>query len=195
MKERYKNVLTEVLAWSVVIVFITLCWYLLAGCTSTKSVEKDIESLKLSSLVERFDSLSKSSAVWQHDIWQKQISLFDCFKQKEKNDSNHSVVTNEKGDTVKEKIVIHHYIEREHNSESNVSEVMIQKFKEVDSLLKVTIEKQAETDSILRERNKVVIKEKSVTIWQKFYYFLIGAGIVVVLALIAWIAKLFYKRE
>lgn len=195
MKEKYKNILSEVMAWSVVIGFVLLCWYLLSGCSSVKSVETDVERQKLSSLVERFDSLSKSSMIWQQDIWQRQVSLFDSYKQHEKNDSNHSVTVNEKGDTVKEKIVIHHYIEREHNSEKTESEVWMQKFKEVDSLLQIALDRQAETDSILRNRTKEVIKEKPMSLWQKSQYCLTGAGIVVVLAIIAWIARLFYRRE
>ena len=152
---------------------------ILSSCKSIKSVESTTESHKVSELVEKMDSLVTKTSKWQQDIYQKQTSLVDSFKQKEKNDSSHVIIVNEKGDTVRERIEIHHYVEREHSSEKNESEIWIQKFREVDSLLKVSLDKQAVTDSLLKEHNKETVVEKQLTFWQRIKQSLGGWAILI----------------
>lgn len=171
---------------------------MLCGCKSIKSVESTTESHKVSELVEKMDSLVTKTSKWQQDIYQKQTSLVDSFKQKEKNDSSHVIIVNEKGDTVRERIEIHHYIEREHSSEKNESEIWIQKFREVDSLLKVSLDKQAVTDSLLKEHNKETVVEKQLTFWQRIKQSLGGWAILIsTVLLLILLVKLFYflKRK
>lgn len=152
---------------------------LLSSCKSIKSVESTTESHKVSELVEKMDSLVTKTSKWQQDIYQKQTSLVDSFKQKEKNDSSHVIIVNEKGDTVRERIEIHHYVEREHSTDTKESEVWIQKFREVDSLLKVSLDKQAVTDSLLKEHNKETVVEKQLTFWQRIKQSLGGWAILI----------------
>ena len=166
--------------------------FLLSSCKSIKSVESTTESHKVSELVEKMDSLVTKTSKWQQDIYQKQTSLVDSFKQKEKNDSSHVIIVNEKGDTVRERIEIHHYIEREHSSEKNESEIWIQKFREVDSLLKVSLDKQAVTDSLLKEHNKETVVEKQLTFWQRIKQSLGGWAILIsTVLLLIMLYKLF----
>ena len=165
---------------------------ILSSCKSIKSVESTTESHKVSELVEKMDSLVSKTATWQQDIYQKQTSLVDSFKQKEKNDSSHSVVVNEKGDTIRERIEIHHYVEREHSSEKSESEIWMQKFHEVDSLLKISLDKQAMTDSLLKEHNKETVVEKQLSLWGKIKQSLGGGAILICLVFfILIIIKLF----
>lgn len=171
---------------------------LLSSCKSIKSVESTTESHKVSELVEKMDSLVTKTSKWQQDIYQKQTSLVDSFKQEEKNDSSHVIIVNEKGDTVRERIEIHHYVEREHSSEKNESEIWIQKFREVDSLLKVSLDKQAVTDSLLKEHNKETVVEKQLTFWQRIKQSLGGWAILIsTVLLLIMLYKLFYflKRK
>lgn len=158
---------------------IAWCIFCLTGCRSTSSVETSHEIHNVSELVEKMDSLVSKTATWQQDIYQKQTSLVDSFKQKEKNDSSHSVVVNEKGDTIRERIEIHHYIEREHSSEKSESEIWMQKFHEVDSLLKISLDKQAVTDSLLKEHNKETVVEKQLSLWGKIKQSLGGGAILI----------------
>ena len=145
MKERYKNVLTEVFAWSVVIVFIILCWYLLAGC-SPKVVT--VERVKHDSI---YITKHQRDSIWQHDsIYVKEYS---------------------KGDTV---------------------------FVELTKWVDIYKEKLKVDTAYIERIDSIPVPypiEKKITLWQKSQYCLTGAGVVVVLAIIAWIAKLFYKRE
>lgn len=156
---------------------IAIMMLFLCSCHSIKSVETSSESHKVSELVEQMDSLVKSSARWQQDIYQKQTSLVDSFKQHERNDSSHSVVVNEKGDTIKERVEIYHYIERDHSTEKSESEVWMQKFKEVDSLLRISLDKQAVTDSLLKEHSKDVTVKVEVPWWQKWLMWFGGISI------------------
>ena len=95
----------------------------------------------------------------------RQTSIFESLKQTEKNDSSYSVTLNEKGDTVKEKIIIYREVSTDHSTEKEEKEMWMQKFRQIDSLLKVSLDRQAETDSLLREKEKVV--EKELNWWQK----------------------------
>jgi len=133
---------------------------LFTSCRSVKSVETSSESRKVSELVEQMDSLVKFSAKWQQDIYQRQTSQVDSIRQHERNDSSRSVVVNEKGDTIRERVEIYRYIERDHSTEKSESEVWMQKFHEVDSLLRISLVKQAVTDSLLREREATSVIEK-----------------------------------
>ena len=145
MREKYKNVLIEISAWSMVIGFIVLCWYLLAGC-SPKVVT--VERVKHDSI---YITKHQRDSIWQHDsIYVKEYS---------------------KGDTVFVEVT-----------------KWVDRYKE---LLKVDTAYIERIDSI----PVPYPIEKKTTLWQKSQYCLTGAGIVVVLAIIAWISKLLYKRE
>lgn len=140
---------------------------LFTGCKTVKSTESEREYNRISSLTDRMDSLFKSTATWQQSIYEKQTSLIDSIREKEKNDSSHTVIINEKGDTIKETIIIERVIEKEHSTDSKESETTIQLQSRIDSLVRLTVENKELTDSLLKERNKETVIEKQPTWWQK----------------------------
>ena len=168
-------------------VLIALC-----SCRSTKYVESSNESHNVSELVDRMDSLLKSTSVWQQDMYSKQSSLVDSFRQNEKRDSSHTVVLNEKGDTVKERIVIYHEVEKDHSSEKEESEMWMHRFEKVDSMLNVSIAKQERTDSLLHEYEK--ISEKQLTPWEQFRMDYGGYAIFIVFLLFIYVFRWFVKK-
>jgi len=162
-----------------IIIALVIC---LASCRSTKEFETTNENHKVSELVDRMDSLFRSTSAWQQDIYSKQSSLIDSIKERERNDSSHTVVINEKGDTIKETIIIERYIEKEHSSEKEESEMWMHRFEKVDSMLRVAVDRQERTDSLLREYEKVM--EKQLTKWQQFCVDYGGIALIVLFILI-----------
>ena len=160
--------------------FVVLSLLSLAGCKSTESVETNTESHKFSELIDRMDSISRTTAIWQREIYSKQSSLIDSIREKEKNNTNHSVVLNEKGDTIKEKIIIERLIEKERSTDKQESEQMISQIHQMDSLLHVSLDKQASTDSLLREHMKETVVEKQPTLWQKIKNTVGGYALIVI---------------
>ena len=132
------------LMWGIVLAFVLL---LFSGCRSVKEAETTNENHRVSELVEKMDSLFRNTSIWQQDLYSKQSSLIDSFRQNEKRDSSHTVVINEKGDTVKERIVIYHEVEKDHSSEKEESEYWMHRFEKVDSMLQISLDKQEKTDS------------------------------------------------
>ena len=165
---------------------------LFVSCKSTSTIETSTETHKVSELVDKMDSLVSRTATWQQDIYNKQSSLVDSMRQFEKNDSNHIVVVNEKGDTVKERIEIYRYFERERNSESKENETTIHLRNQVDSLIRLSVEHKALTDSLLKEHNKEVVVTKEPTLWQKIKAAVGGYAIVITLLFIIFISFRFY---
>lgn len=144
------------LMWGIVLAFVLL---LFSGCRSVKEAETTSENHRMSELVEKMDSLFRNTSIWQQDLYSKQSSLIDSFRQNEKRDSSHTVVLNEKGDTVRERIVIYHEVEKDHSSEKEESEYWMHHFEKVDSMLQMSIEKQERTDSLLSEYKKIAEKQ------------------------------------
>lgn len=167
----------------------------LTGCRTIKESEMTNENHKLSELMERMDSMMRTSYTWQQDLYSKQSSLVDSFRHNEKRDSNHVVVINEKGDTVRERIEIYHEVEKDHSSEKQVEEMLVQKIEKLDSMLKVSVDKQAVTDSLLRERDKYKEVEKEKTLGQRISTFFTDALIcVIIFALVYIILKVKRKK-
>lgn len=147
--------------------FVVVSILCLTGCKTVKSTESEREYNRISSLTDKMDSLFKFTATWQQSIYEKQTSLIDSIREKEKNDSIHTVIINEKGDTIKETIIIERIIENEHSTNSKESETIIQLQSRIDSLVRLTVENKELTDSLLKERNKETVIEKQPTWWQK----------------------------
>lgn len=159
----------------------------LTGCRTIKESEVTNENHKLSELMERMDSMMRTSYTWQQDLYSKQSSLVDSFRHNEKRDSNHVVVINEKGDTVRERIEIYHEVEKDHSSEKQETEMLVQKIEKLDSMLKVSVEKQAVTDSLLRERDKYKEVEKEKTLGQRISTFFTDALVCVIIFVLVYI--------
>ena len=165
-----------------------LCAFMICSCTATKSVESNTEYRHISELTDRMDSLVRSTYSWQQDIYNRQSSLVDSIREKERNDSSHVVVINEKGDTVRERIEIVRYIEREHNTESKESEVVVHLQSQVDSLVSLCAENRSLTDSLLKSHDKQTVVEKELSWWQKvkmkFSEWIIGILLFIILCLV-----------
>ena len=174
------------------IVFIGLSVFCLMSCKSTSSVETNNETHKVSELVDKMDSLVSRTTMWQQDIWQKQSSLVDSIRQMERNDSSHTVVVNEKGDTLKETILIERVIERERNTESKESELVVHLQSQVDSLIQLSVANKALTDSLLKEHNKETVITKEPTLWQKIKATVGGWAIVIIVFFIIFYSFRFY---
>lgn len=159
----------------------------LTGCRTIKESEMTNENHKLSELMERMDSMMRTSYTWQQDLYSKQSSLVDSFRHNEKRDSNHVVVINEKGDTVRERIEIYHEVEKDHSSEKQETEMLVQRIEKLDSMLKVSIDKQAVTDSLLRERDKYKEVKKEKTLGQRISTFFTDALVCVIIFVLIYI--------
>lgn len=153
----------------------------LCGCRSTRYTETGSESRRVSELVDRMDSLFRKTSTWQQDIYSRQSSLIDSFRHNEKRDSSHVVVINEKGDTVRERIEIYHEVEKDHSSEKEESEMWMHRFERMDSMLRMSVEKQERTDSLLSEYKKVA--EKQPTRWERIRLDYGGHALIVLLIL------------
>ena len=181
--------------WIAVVIMMALSAILImTGCRSVKETTE--ESHNYSRLATSIDSLVHATATWQQDLYSKQSSLIDSVRQSEKRDSSHVVVINEKGDTVRERIEIYKYIERDHSSEKQETEMWIQKFHETDSLLHIAIDKQAESDSLLREHIKENTTQDKLTWIQRLKQRIGELAIMFILLAIAVYAlyRAFYKK-
>lgn len=147
-----------------VVFVILLLLSLLCSCGTTKEFEKEDHSY--SKMTKMVDSLMRSTTSWQKDFLLRQTSLIEKLSQKEKNDSIHSVTLNEKGDTLKEKIVIYKEVSTDHSTEKKEMELLISQYNRIDSLLNVSLVKQAETDSLLRAKETVVEVPAQLSWWQ-----------------------------
>ena len=168
----------------------------LIGCRSVKTAESTSERHSMSSLIERLDSMARISNQRQLDFMSHQSSFIDSMRQSEKNDSSHTVVINEKGDTVRERIVIYKEVNKEHSTEKEEKDVWKQEFYRIDSLLKVSMAKQEATDSLLREHEKV--SEIQLTRWQQIKQDFGGTAIlafVILLAVFLYRAINAFKRK
>ena len=165
-RKRFEDIMVEVSAWLFVGALIGLIVVFFASCTTEKIVTVEKENHSYSKMTEMVDSLIRSTTSWQNDFLLRQTSLIEKLSQKEKNDSIHFVTLNEKGDTLKEKIVIYKEVSKDHSTERKEIELLISQYKRIDSLLNVSLVKQAETDSLLRAKETVVEVPAQLTWWQ-----------------------------
>lgn len=167
--------------------------FALCGCATKKSTESTIDYSRMERISEKMDSLMHSTKEWQQSIFEKQTSLVDSFKQSEVRDTSHTVFLGAKGDTIKEKIIIREYIEREHTSKESEKEYYQEMYKRTDSLLQVTNSKVEKMDSVLSSHEKNTMVEKQPSIFDKLKY--IGGGFVIgVIGLFACATAFMRKR-
>ena len=149
------------------IAYILTVFFLLLSCKSTKSVESSSESHRMTELTERIDSAFRTYSLLQQQMLVNQSSLTDKLMEKERNDSSQTVVVNEKGDTVRERVVIYKYLERQHDTDRSELNMWMERYRETDSLLRKVIERQAVTDSLIEKHDKVTVVENKPTLWQR----------------------------
>ena len=161
-----------------------LMLFLLCGCTTQKEAVTENHSYSL--LVDKMDSIARTTETWQKDFLSRQTTLIEKFQQKEKSDSSYSAVVNEKGDTVKERIVIYKEIVTDHSTEKEEKEMWMQMFHQQDSLLRVCLEKQEETDSLLRKEETVVEVPAELSWWQELRLWLGNISLIGILVLLGY---------
>ena len=180
------------------IAYILTVFFLLLSCKSTKSVESSSESHRVTELTERIDSAFRSYSLLQQQMLVNQSSLTDKLMEKERNDSSQTVVVNEKGDTVKERVVIYKYLERQHDTDRSELNMWMERYRETDSLLRKVIERQAVTDSLIEKHDKVTVVENKPTLWQRTRQYagdMAIIGLVLVLTLYLLVVRLQRKAK
>ena len=180
------------------IAYILTAFFLLLSCKSTKSVESSSESHRMTELTERIDSAFRSYSLLQQQMLVNQSSLTDKLMEKERNDSSQTVVVNEKGDTVRERVVIYKYLERQHDTDRSELNMWMERYRETDSLLRKVIERQAVTDSLIGKHDKVTVEENKPTLWQRTRQYagdVAIIGLVLVLTLYLLVVRLQRKAK
>lgn len=167
----------------------------LIGCRSTSTIEKEKEISRGYQLTDMMDSLLKSTSRIQQDFYQRQTSLIDSIRQMERNDSSHSVVINEKGDTIRETFYVERVKEREHSTESKERELISHIQSEVDSLIRLSSENKELIDSLLKEHNKETVIVKEPSMWQKIKSAVGGYAIVLSIILIGIYVLSRFRRK
>ena len=176
-----------------VAVFAVIALLLLFSCTTTRNTEQEIDYRHMARITQKMDSMIHATSVWQQSLYEKQSSLVDSFKQSEVRDTSRIVFLGAKGDTIKEKIVIREYIEREHSSFEKETERLEEKFRRTDSLLQVSLAKQEEQDSLIRSYQKTTVVEKQPSFMKRLKW--IGLGIVLALLGSFAIISAFMKKK
>lgn len=165
------------------VVAVVVVW-MFCGCATKRSTESSIQMHRMALMTERMDSMLRSTEIWQQSIYMKQQSLVDSFKQSEVRDTSHTIFLGAKGDTIKEVITIYKERVIEHTTDSKESESWQERFRQTDSLLQVSLEKQEKMDSTLQSYQKETTVEKQPTLLDRLKW--VGLGIL--LAVIAFFA-------
>lgn len=152
-----------------VAVCLLLALLLFGGCKTVTESQSTVDMHSMALLVERMDSMFRVSQTWQQSIYEKQQSLVDSFMQSEVRDTSRTVFIGAKGDTVKERIIIREYIEREHSTKESEKEYWEERFRKTDSLLQVSLAKQEKMDSTLQQRQKDTVIEKKAPWYERWW--------------------------
>ena len=174
-------------------VFVCLSLLWLCSCSTTSSSEQEIDYRHMARITQKMDSMIHATSTWQQSLYEKQSSLVDSFKHSEVRDTSHVIFLGEKGDTVKEKIVIREYIEREHSSSEKETERIEEKFRRTDSLLQVSLARQEEQDSLIRSYQKTTVVEKKPSLVERLKW--IGLGVILTILGGFAIATSFMKKD
>ncbi len=185
--EAMKGCVTAGITW-VALIAIALVVIALTSCSSPKVITDTNNEQYHSQLVSRMDSILHATSVWQQSMYQKQTSLVDSFKNVEVRDTSRVIFLSEKGDTVKETIIIKEVIEREHTLSESTQEYWQEMYQRTDSLLRIAEANQERMDSILQSYKKTAVVEKAVSTGEKVKWALIGIGWSVGLLLVVFSA-------
>lgn len=164
MEKRIKEYLILMVKVFIVACVVVCVAFLMCGCRTVGESVTDVGNHQ--ELTERMDSMMRQTSEWQKEFLMRQTSIIESMKERERNDSSYSVTVNEKGDTVRERIVIVREVEKDHSMEREQYDVLMSQYNRIDSMLRVASEKQARTDSVLQEREKVI--EKQVSLRERF---------------------------
>lgn len=164
---------------------------LFASCSTKSMVENDVSYQKLTEATSRIDSLIHTTSTWQQSIFQQQTALVDSFKSKEVRDTSRTVFLGEKGDTIKEKIIIKEYYEREHSSSESTQEFQQEVFKQTDSLFRSNEILQQKVDSLLHTHDKTTVVEKEIPWYERW---LLRLAPWIIIGLLSYIVFLKIKK-
>lgn len=139
----------------------------LMGCKTIKSEESTTDQRYVAELSAKMDSLIHRTSTWQETFLSKQSSIIDSIKHSEVRDTSHTIFLGAKGDTIKETVIIRQYVEREHTTDTKETEQWIERFRQTDSLLQVSLDRQEKTDSLLHEYKKTTVVEKHLSLWER----------------------------
>jgi len=177
--------------WGFVATLIMMVVMLLTSCTTKSMVETDTQYQHISELTSSVDSLIHATATWQKSIFEKQTALVDSFKQSEVRDTSRTTFLNEKGDTIKEKIVITKIIEREHNTSESSQEFQQEIYKQTDSLRASNKVLEQKMDSLLHDHNKTTVVKKEAPWYERLWDYLEKILLVI---LVIWLVVSRLKR-
>ena len=166
---------------------------LFGSCSTKKSVETDYQYRHITELTDRMDSLIHTTSTWQQSVYEKQTALVDSFKSSEVRDTSRTYFLGEKGDTIREKVVIREIIEREHSSQESTQELREEIFKQTDSLFSSNKVLQAKVDSLLHDHNKATVVEKKAPWYQRIMNAIYPWVIIILVIYIIYI-QLFKKK-
>lgn len=178
--------------WSFVLACIMALCMGLSSCSTKSMVETDTQYQHISELTSSVDSLIHATATWQKSIFEKQTALVDSFKQSEVRDTSRTTFLNEKGDTIKEKIVITKIIEREHNTSESSQEFQQEIYKQTDSLFQSNKVLQTKVDSLLHDHNKATVVEKKAPWYERLWNKL---ELILLIIIVLWIATERLRRK
>ena len=181
----------KVCFWSFAVVFVMSMCLAFCSCSTKSLVETDTQYQHITELTSSVDSLIHATATWQQSIFEKQTALVDSFKQSEVRDTSHTVFLGEKGDTIKEKIVITKIIEREHSTSESTQEFQQELYKQTDSLRASNKVLEQKMDSLLHDHNKETLVEKEAPWYQRIW---MNIAPWVIIALLSYII-IFYKKK
>lgn len=154
--------------WSGILSAILLSILFLTSCSTKNMVETDTQYQHISELTSSVDSLIHATATWQKSIFEKQTALVDSFKSSEVRDTSRTVFLGEKGDTIKETIIIKEYYEREHTSSETNDTWYSEITKQTDSLLHSNQVLSSKVDSLLHIHDKETVVEKEVPWYERW---------------------------
>lgn len=189
--DNYRLIMAYILVVSLFIMTVFMC----SSCSTTKQSESTFDYHLIERMMERTDSMIHSTATWQQSIFKQQTSLVDSFKSREVRDTSHTYFLGAKGDTIKEKVIIREYIEKEHNLQENTETYWEERFHKTDSLLQLSLEKQNTTDSLLHAYQKTTVVEKQAPWYERAWHWLSNVfSIIFIVWLLVFLTKLFIKK-
>ena len=144
--------------WTVVAVLLV---QFLCGCATT-STESQSEYHRIESLVQRMDSIVRTSSTVQQDTTWRETLIRQLQSIRERNDTSHTVVVDTAGRVIRETTVI--YRERETVSESDRQEreYMMHRLERMDSVTTANSLLMQRIDSLVQASQKqtVVVKQQ-----------------------------------
>ena len=162
--------------WTVVAVLLV---QFLCGCATTTSTESQSEHHRIESLVQRMDSIVRTSSTVQQDTTWRETLIRQLQSIRERNDTSHTVVVDTAGRVIRETTVI--YRERETVSESDRQEreYMMHRLERMDSVTTANSLLMQRIDSLVQASQKqtVVVKQQPwyQRLWDAAKYALLGA--------------------